>query len=219
MLSLLWAVPMALIAGGLALGTRAGRVAFVAGWAVLGPIAAAVWATGSRISTRTFGGRTEIVAALRSQLVNGSVFVIVDTLIGALIIANVRFYFTSTLGILGRPVPWLGEGIRVGHLAGWIWLSPLTLWALVQLYALPLLVRQQIGVGVALRRAAILVLDNMLFTLGLAVLVIVVAGILVLTGAGAFVLLGGILAILTGNAAQVLLNKYEPLPGEQREEA
>lgn len=219
MLSLLWAVPIALITGGLVLRTPAGRVAFVAGWAVLGPIAAAVWAAGSRISAGRFGGRTEIVAALRSYLVNGSAFAIVDTLIGALIIANVRFYFSSTLGILGRPVPWLGEGVRVGHLAGWLWLSPLTLWALAQLYALPLFVRQQIGVGVALRRAAILVLDNMLFTLGLAVLAVLLAGILVLTGAGTFVLLGGMLAVLTGNAAQILLNKYEPLPEEQREEA
>jgi hypothetical protein len=64
-------------------------------------------------------------------------------------------------------------------------------------------------VGVALRRAALLVVDNIWFTLVLATIVAIASGVLGLTGIGAFVLLPGALAVLTTNATRALLGKYE----------
>ncbi|MGH2349570.1 MAG: hypothetical protein ACRDFT_08910, partial [bacterium] len=81
------------------------------------------------------------------------------------------------------------------------------------LYALPLLVEERRGTGTALRRAALLVVDNVWFTLALAAVAAVLSGIVILTGIGAFVLLPGLLAVLTTNATRALLAKYgEILP-------
>lgn len=202
-------MPPALVIGGLALGTGIGQAAFLAGWILLGPAAAGVWsAAGLLVGGRAFGLR-DLPDAFRTRWVAGLLFFLVDGGLGWLLIANVRFYVASTLGILARPLPALGEGIRVGHLVGFLWLAPLVLWALAQLYALPLLVAERRGVGPALRRAALLVVDNIGFTLALGAIVVVLSGILILTGVGAFGLLAGVLAVLTTNATRHLLQKYE----------
>ncbi len=208
--SLLWAVPIALAIGGLAIGSPVGQAAFTAGWILFGPVTVAAWTVGLQIASDgpRLPGIRDFLFGLRHRTVVGLVFFLVEVLITALLVANVRFYFTSTLGILGHPVRWLGRGIRVGHLVGLLWLSPLTLWALMQLYAVALLVYQPVGIGRTLRRSALLVLDNLLFTLALAVVVVLLAGLLALSGIGMFALFGGVMAVLTSNATVLLLNRY-----------
>jgi hypothetical protein len=209
-LSILWSVTPALALIGLTLDTRLGQAAFLAGWVLLGPVTTAAWSVAASIARRESVGVRSLPAALRTQWLAGLLFFLVDGGIGWLLLANVRFYLNSTLGILGRVLPALGEGIRVGHLVGFVWLAPLVLWVLAQLYALPLLVADQPSVGVALRRAALLVVDNIWFTLALALVVTAISAILLLTGVGAFALLPGVLAVLTTNATKALLAKYEP---------
>lgn len=201
-------MPPALVFAGLTLGTGIGQAAFLAGWILLGPVTAAVWTVAGLIARRAAFSVRVLPAAFQKQWITGLLFFLVDGGLGWLLVANVRFYFSSMLGILGRPLPWLGEGMRAGHLIGFVWLAPLLLWALAQFYALPLLVEEPRGVGAALRRAALLVVDNVWFTLGLAVVAGVLAGLLLLTGIGAFVLLPGLLAVLTTNATRALLAKY-----------
>ncbi len=170
----------------------------------------AAWTTGNRIARGTGRGIGDFLDGLRTRTVLGLVYFLVDVLIAALLVANVRFYFTSTLGILGTPVSWLGKGVRVGHLLGLLWVSPLTLWGMMQLYAPALLIEQDIGVGQGLRRAAVLVLDNVLFSLGFAVVAVLLTGLLVVSGVGMFALFAGAMAVLTNNAVRVLLLRYAP---------
>lgn len=194
--------------GGLALGTAIGQGAFLAGWILAGPVSVAAWAVAGRIVRHEPVTAPAVRAAFQHQWVGGLLFFLVDGALGWLLVANVRFYFTSTLGILGWPLPALGEGMRVGQVIGFLWIAPLLLWVLAQLYALPLLVEERTGVGAALRRAALLAVDNVRFTLELGLVVAVLSAILALTGIGAFVLLPGLLAVLTTNATRTLLAKY-----------
>ncbi len=214
--SLLWAVPVALVAGGFAAGSILGAAAFMVGWITLGPATAAAWTVGNRIARGTSGGIRDFLDALRTRAVQGILFLLVDALIIALLVANVRFYFSSTVGILGVPVGWLGQGLRVGQLVGLLWMSVLTLWGLLHLYVPALLVEQDVGVGRALRRAAVLVLDNVPFTLALAAVVLLLAGLLMLSGVGAFALFAGMMAVLTNNAVRQLLTRYAV--GDERTE-
>jgi len=197
-----------LVIGGLALGTATGQIAFLAGWVLFGPLAAGIWSAAGQIAGRRAFRVRDLPRRVRTEWIAGLLFFLVDGGLGWLLVANVRFYFTSTAGILGRPLPTLAEGMRVGHLVAFVWLAPLVLWALAQLYALPLLVAERRGIGAALRRAALLVVDNIGFPLALAAVVVVLSGILLLTGVGALVLLPGVVAVLTTNAVRALLSKY-----------
>lgn len=207
-MSILWSVAPAVVIAGLTAGTGIGQAAFLAGWVLIGPATTAVWTVARLIVRHEPFTLRALPAVFRQQWIAGLLFFLVDGGLGWLLAANVRFYFTSTLGILGRPVPWLGEGMRAGHLIGLLWVAPLLLWLLAQLYALPLLIEERSGIASALRRAAVLVVDNIWFTLELGVVVIVLSVILALTGIGAFVLLPGLLAVLTTNATHALLGKY-----------
>ncbi len=207
-MSVLWALPGALAIIGVASGGVLGQIAFMAGWVVLGPATLAAWVVGNRIAQGRSARLRDFGEALRARLVPGLLFFLVEVLITVLLVANVRFYFSSTLGVLGHPVEVLGEGIRVGHLVGLLWLSPLTLWALMQLYVPTLMAEQGVGVGPALRRAAVLVLDNIIFSLSLALVVAVLGGILLLSGVGMVALFAGVLAVLTSNALRELLTRY-----------
>ncbi len=213
-LSLLWAVPVALVVGGLLGGSVVGQVAFTVGWVSLGPVTLAVWAVGNRIARGSPGRIRDFVDGLRGRMVPGLLLFLALVLISTLLVANVRFYFSSTLGVLGRPLDWAGAGIRVGQLVGLFWLAPLTLWVLMQLYVLALVVEQDVSVGRALRRAAILVLDNVIFTLGMTLVVVVLATVCILSGVGMFAFFAGAMAVLTNNALRQLLARYA-LPSEQ----
>lgn len=207
-MSLFWCLPVALATIGVTNGSGLGRIAFTIGWVALGPVTLATWAVGSRIVRGDPVAVRDVITGIRPWLVAGVVFFLAEVFLTTLLVANVRFYFSSTVGILGRPVNALAQEIRVGQLIGLLWLSPLTLWALMQLYLAALVVEQGVSIGRALRRAAILVLDNILFTLGLAIIVAVLLGLLVLSGVGMIALLGGSLSVLTANASHTLLARY-----------
>ncbi len=194
---------------GVVSGSLVGQVAFTLGWVGLGPVTLAAWAVANRIARGSPGRVRDFVDAFRARLVPGLLLFLLEVLITTLLVANIRFYLSSTLGILGRPLDWVGGGVRVGHLVALVWLSPLTLWALMQLYVPAFVVEQEIGVGRALRLAAILVLDNVFFSLGLGLVVVVLAGLCILSGVGMFALFAGVMAVLTNNALRQLLTRYE----------
>ncbi len=193
---------------GIISGAGLGWIAFTLGWVALGPTTLAAWAVGNRIARSSSARMRDVIDGLRQWLIPGLWFFLVEVFLTTLLVANVRFYFSSTLGVLGHPVEALGKGIRVGHLVALAWLSPLTLWALMQLYLPALVVEQSIGIGRALRRSAVLVLDNIFFSLGLATIVVVLMGLLVLSGVGMIALFAGVLAVLTSNAVRELLSRY-----------
>jgi hypothetical protein len=206
--SLIWSITVALTVIGIVSGSGLGRIAFTLGWVALGPVTLATWAVGNRIARGQSAQMRDVVDGLRQWLIPGLLFFLVEILLTTLLVANLRFYFSSTLGILGHPVEALGKGIRVGHLVALAWLSPLTLWVLMQLYLPALIIEQEIGMGRALRRSAVLVLDNILFSLALAAIGGVLLGLLVLSGVGMIALFAGVCAVLTSNAVRELLTRY-----------
>lgn len=193
---------------GIISGAGLGWIAFTLGWVALGPTTLAAWAVGNRIARSSSARLRDFIDGLRRWLIPGLLFFLVEVFLTTLLVANVRFYFSSTLGVLGHPIEALGKGIRVGHLVALAWLSPLTLWALMQVYFPALIIEQGVGMGRALRRSALLVLDNIFFSLGLATIVIVLLGLLVLSGVGMIALFAGVLAVLTSNAVRELLSRY-----------
>ena len=82
--------------------------------------------------------------------------------------------------------------------------------ALMHVHLLPLIVQGERSLRTALRKSALLVLDNLAFTVGIAVQTLSVAILCVLTGAGLVLALGSFLALLLATGHRELLKKYSP---------
>lgn len=85
-------------------------------------------------------------------------------------------------------------------------------WGLTTLYQWPLLLEQQVGAWQAVRRSVLLVLDNLAFSLGLGLVVLVLSVLSWLTAVGGVLVWAGGLAILLTQATRELLRKYALLP-------
>lgn len=118
--------------------------------------------------------------------------------LGSLALAgNCAFYLAQ------HNLPLMALGASFGYL--------LVFWCAAMLYQWPLL-QEGAGVKTAIRKSALLVLDNVPFTLGIllvAVTVVVLCGVSVI---GIVLLLPGALAMLTTQATRELLRKYGLLP-------
>lgn len=111
---------------------------------------------------------------------------------------NCAFYFTW------RNLP--------GYLLGMLTLYGLLFWLVTSLYHWPFVAQGETRVRTIVRKSALLVLDNGLYSLGLAlawVLVTVLLWMIVLPGA---LLRGGCSAMLATQATRELLRKYGVLP-------
>jgi uncharacterized membrane protein YesL len=123
-------------------------------------------------------------------------------------IFNVYFYVKVLSG------PWW-------RLIGIIWGYVIVMLALAMLYSYPLLVEQRCGALKAVKRSALLFLDNPRYTLGIAgalllwtllVILPVLAGVRILVGLSALVLCfieAGLVALVANNALLELLRKYD----------
>jgi len=98
--------------------------------------------------------------------------------------------------------------VVIGAVFGYI----LAFWTLACLYQWPLLVEQELSPLAAVKKSALLVLDNFPFTLGLALLLAVVSAALWLTVVGAAVLWAGAMVMFLTQATRELLRKYHVLP-------
>jgi uncharacterized membrane protein YesL len=124
----------------------------------------------------------------------------------AVVWLNVDFY--SHLGgratlpgmLLAAVMVWAGAFVAVMHV-----------------HLLPLIVYGERSLRVALRKSALLVLDNPGFSIGLAVQALSVALLCVITGAGLVFGLGSFLAVLLTTGHRELLKKYFPDSSEASE--
>jgi uncharacterized membrane protein YesL len=92
-----------------------------------------------------------------------------------------------------------------------LWSYLLVVWVLVQLYVLPVLLEQEEPrVLLALRNATLLAVTNPVFTLLLAVVLVLVSGLCVVLGAPVVLLLAAIVAVVLNRAVLALLAKHRP---------
>jgi hypothetical protein len=133
----------------------------------------------------------------------------------SLALAAAQFFGTLLLGgnaafylSLRQPVY-----IVLGALFGYL----LAFWLLTMLYQWPLLVVQElepkrVRAGAAIRKSALLVLDNLGFTMGIAAVCLLVSALLWVTLVGAALLWLGAMAMLQTQATRELLRRYDVLP-------
>lgn len=88
----------------------------------------------------------------------------------------------------------------------------LLFWLGMLLYQWPILLEQGTGALAAVRKSALLVLDNAPFTFGLLLAAAVLTAVLGVTVVGVVLILPGALAMLTTQATRELLRKYGLLP-------
>ncbi len=118
-------------------------------------------------------------------------------LAGACLATSFWFYAVK----LNDSLPWLGYALS--GLAGWA----LIFLGLTALFAIPALVQKKAGVLKTLRLSAVLVLDNPLFSIGLATQVFVLT-LLVLLPPFFALIYGALSIILTTSAYEMLARKY-----------
>lgn len=118
---------------------------------------------------------------------------------GVLLLAgNAAFYLSGR-----HPV-----GVVIGASFGYM----LAFWLLACLYQWPLLAEQELTPLRAVKKSALLVLDNFPYTLGLALVLGVISLGLWLSVIGGVLLWGGVTAMLLTHATRELLRKYRVLP-------
>jgi uncharacterized membrane protein YesL len=94
--------------------------------------------------------------------------------------------------------------VVIGAVFGYL----LAFWLLACLYQWPLLAEQELAAVQAVKKSALLTLDNFPFTLGLALVLGVVSAVLWLTVLGGVVLWPGLVAMVATQATRELLRKY-----------
>ncbi|MCX5758027.1 MAG: hypothetical protein NTU83_05900 [Candidatus Hydrogenedentes bacterium] len=117
--------------------------------------------------------------------------------ITACLASSVWFYASQ----LRSSVPWLGYAISAAALWGLIFMG------LMGLMLMPALVQKKEGVFGTLKLAALLVLDNPLFSAGLAVQFIIIAGLSIMPPF-LFLASGSLGAVLATSAYEILARKY-----------
>lgn len=117
-----------------------------------------------------------------------------------IILANIRFYFFTHQII----------GITIAILSLWIFLF----FFLIQIYAFPLMVKNDFGIKETLKYAFFFTVDNLGFTIFLGIFMLFFIFIFIFTGIGLFLFFPSI-TIFQYDAMIVLLKKYNPNSEEQ----
>lgn len=133
--------------------------------------------------------------------------------LGVLLLAgNCYFYLLQRLPVL----------VVVGAAFGYL----LAFWGLASLYQWPLLVEQELTPVAAVKKSALLVLDNFFFTLAVGVMALLLTAICWVTMLGGVLLWAGMTAMLLTQVTRELLRKYgvlgpdptlDPIAGETHE--
>lgn len=167
---------------------------------------AALFHLGRRIADGERATVSDYFAGFREHFVP-SLKVAAFTLAAAIAVwVNVDFY--SRLGgraalpgmLLAAVILWIGAFVVLTHV-----------------HLLPLIAHGERGLRNALRKSALLVLDNPGFSIGIAVQAISVAVLCLVTGAGLVLALGSFLALLLATGHRELLKKYSPDSSEASE--
>jgi uncharacterized membrane protein YesL len=126
--------------------------------------------------------------------------------VGAVLWVNIDFY-SHLRGRASLP------GMLLAAVIVWIALFVL----LIQAHLFPLIVGGERSTRAALRKSALLTLDNPGYTVGITVQAVSVSALCVLTGAGLVLALGSLLAVLLTTGHRELLKKYFPESEAARE--
>jgi uncharacterized membrane protein YesL len=166
---------------------------------MVSPISAALWAVTSRWAHYQGVALREFFPALKKFLARSIGLWLLFTL-GALLLAlNASFYLSLT-GKLAIP------GAFASGLMGWAYLFM----ALVQVYAFPVLVMEDLSIGKNLRRSALVMLDNIWYSLGLLLLVCAILLVGVISVAGLAFLSVSLVGVVTNTGLRQILKKYLP---------
>lgn len=186
--------------------------ALLVGAAVGGPVAAGLFRFSRNAAARSEPEVFDLGWGLRSALGRSMGLGLIQAIGAALLAGNGYFY------LFQRQTVWVVLGAVFGYL--------LLFWLMMLLYQWPLLIEQDLAPVAAVRKSALLVLDNFGYSLGVglvaALLTVLLWGFLV----PGVLLWGGAMAVLSTQATRELLRKYgvlgpdptlDPIAGETHE--
>jgi hypothetical protein len=113
-----------------------------------------------------------------------------------------------TVVMLADAAFFLSRSSLMLKMAGMLMAYLLLLWLMMQLWQWPFLMTEEGGVWKAVRKSALLLLDNPFFTLGAFSVTMTAGALLLLSGIGAVIALGGLGACFIVRAHRELLMKY-----------
>lgn len=186
---------------------------------IVGPATLGLAHLSYRIVSRDDPGLGQFFQGYSRFFWRGAAYFLINTAIVGGCILNVGFYTTKFAD------SWL-------WMIGVLWLYVLLFWSLMQIYAPQFIVREDIGAWQALKKAALLAVDNLAYTTVVALEIAVVAALIALpvllgkpTLMGLSVLISffvfpGLVGLLGAGAVQDLMRKYEleaDEPSEQGE--
>jgi uncharacterized membrane protein YesL len=173
---------------------------------LLSPVSAALWTVTARWSDYRAAPVRDFFPALGRYFGRALVVWLIFSSAAFLLSINVYFY-----GALLSSVPFIGA--LVGGLMVWAYLAV----TLMGLYALPLLVQQDLSVRLVARDSFLLVLDNLLYSLVLVLAIGLVVVLGLVSGAGFFVLAVSLAAVIANTGLRELLRKYQAAGEDPRE--
>ncbi len=169
------------------------------------PVSAAVWAVTARWSNYQQASVGDFFPALRRFLGRSLMLWSLLTLSALLLALNIAFYqhLPGRLDVLGA----FAAGLMV-----WAYL----LLSLVQMYALPLLVQEDLPLKKCLRRSVLLMLDNLWYSLCLGLMACSLLLVALVSVAGLLVIAVGLMGVLTNTGLRQILKRYQPQRTERK---
>jgi uncharacterized membrane protein YesL len=172
---------------------------------LISPISAGLWAVAAGWSDYRTATTRVFFASLRQLFLRSLGLWLLFTIAALVLAINAVFYH----GLLG-DVPILGA--FAAALMGWAFLFI----CLLQVYALALLVRDRLPLKEILRRSALLVLDNIWYSVCLFLLISLILLIGLISVAGLLFLGVGLIAVIANTGLREILKKYQPQEGPER---
>ncbi|NPV54418.1 MAG: DUF624 domain-containing protein [Firmicutes bacterium] len=192
--SIMWFAWAVIVVMGASLFTRSPWV--VAGLALVGtaPATAAASYVVFLVLKREDIGIRDFIVGFRRFGVRALGLMAAELLLIAVLLADIVFCFTNK-----NPV------IKA---VGGIWIYALLFVLMMMNYLIPLVVQQDTGTGKALKRSALLILDNPFFSILMSFFNLLVAVVCIVIAPAFALLFMGILSFLQGNGAVEVLKKY-----------
>jgi len=172
---------------------------------MVSPVSAALWAVTARWAHYQGVAVKEFFPALKKFFGRTLGMWLVFSLSPLLLALNVAFYHR-----LPGKLAFLGA--FAAGLMGWAYLFL----CLVQVYALPLLVQEDLSIKKTLRRSTLVVLDNVWYSLFLALLVSAVLLVGIVSVAGLLFVSVSLAGVIANTGLREILKRYEPEKKEQR---
>ncbi|NLM39370.1 MAG: DUF624 domain-containing protein [Firmicutes bacterium] len=136
-----------------------------------------------------------------------------------------RGALAAVIAILGTLILWVDLLFSLNHsnqiiqLMSGIWIWGLVFWYAVLQFVFPFLVQQDIGLIKALKRAALVVIDNLLGSAIVVVVTLVVLVLCIVLAAPLLLFVASLLALIQNYAYNQILQKYDKAEKEAEAEA